>query len=154
MGKKNFKIIYDFENDDIKNKVLNILPDLDDIFNKIGSTIYSFFKNNIFFSIYFVEIKTIAQLNYKFRQIDAPTDVLSFENIGNEAKNEYIGEIIISIDKIIERAKDEDDTIENTFVYMVFHSFLHLNGYNHDNEDDYKIFEEKTEELMRRYNDI
>lgn len=160
-------ISFDFESNQVEMFTKKNCKELLSIIEKIEYTINKLYKRKYQFSIYFVSSETIRNLNNQYRSKNEVTDVLSFSEIdlkypfkfyaGNkkEFKNQniakYIGEIIICIDKIIERAEIEEDTIENTLVYMIFHSFLHLLGYTHDNEGEYKIIESKTYELLRRY---
>lgn len=150
--KKNSNIIfYDFEDEDIKKIIKENLPDIDEIIERINLCLVENYKINKQVSIYFAGVLTIKDLNLRYRNIDKATDVLSFPY---DDITDYLGEIVICFDEIMKRADLEEDTIENTLVYMIFHSFLHLLGFSHDSEDDYKIMEEKTEELLGRYNSI
>lgn len=148
MNKREKIIIYDFETKNEESKVFNNLPNFQEIINKIIRVIIEIYNLKKGFSLFFVESNTMRSLNFKYRNIDNPTDVLSFNN---DIDNDFLGEILICFDKIMQRAKMEEDSIENTLVYLIFHSFLHLLGYNHDSEEEYNIIEEKTEELLGRY---
>lgn len=160
-------ISFDFESNQVEVFAKKNCQELYSIIEKVERTIDYIYKKKYQFSIYFVSSETIRNLNNQYRYIDEATDVLSFAEIDfistsnfkiankKEYKNQnitgYIGEIIICLERIIERAEIEEDTIENTLVYMIFHSFLHLLGFTHDNEEEYKIIESKTDELLRRY---
>ncbi len=148
MNRRKKIVIYDFETKDEEIKVFNNLPNFQEIIEKINRIIIEICSQNKGFSLFFVESDTMKSLNFKYRNIDSPTDVLSFNN---NIDNDFLGEILICFEKILQRAKMEEDSIENTLVYLIFHSFLHLSGYNHDSEEEYNIIEEKTEELLGRY---
>ncbi|HPC38656.1 MAG TPA: rRNA maturation RNase YbeY [Exilispira sp.] len=151
MKKISIEIIYDFEDENQKEFINQNISEFDNIVKKIAKSIFDIYKIKKSFSLYFVKVSTIQELNKKYRNIDKATDVLTFASTQTE---DYLGEIIISFENIIKRAEIEEESIENTLIYMIFHSFLHLLGYNHDNEEEYKIIEEKTEELLRRYENL
>jgi probable rRNA maturation factor len=148
MKQRLINILYDFEDENQKDLIIKYLPDFEKILNKIKKSIFEIYKNENGFSLYFVKEDTIKLLNLKYRNIDKVTDVLSFPSLNEK---DFIGEIVVSFENIIKRAEMEEETVENTLVYMIFHSYLHLLGYNHDTDKDYEIIEEKTEELLGRY---
>lgn len=86
-----------------------------------------------------VEIKT---LNKTYRNIDSETDVLSFLLCENENMTDFkiinLGEIIISAEKLVQQAKENNKTNLEEFIFLSSHGLLHLLGLNHDNDEDYK----------------
>lgn len=93
--------------------------------------------NEKLLSVVLVENDYIKDLNMEFRQIDAPTDVLSFEAF----EDEYLGDIIISVDKIKQQALDYDHSEKREFYFLMTHGFLHLNGYDHmTKEEEVEMF--------------
>ena len=76
-------------------------------------------------------------LNRKFRNINKPTDVLSFpfNNKINYKKNMYLGDIAISYEIINERSKNSNffEEFDKTWV----HGYLHLLGHNHKKKKDF-----------------
>jgi len=80
----------------------------------------------------FVNNKTIQELNYKFLNKNAPTDVLSFP-VGEKGAdgNYYLGDIIISVPKAREQAQEQKHTLEREMEILAIHGFLHLLGYKH-----------------------
>ncbi len=144
-------LIFDFEDEQLKIDIYDIINDLDITLKKVEKTIDDLYKLKKIISIYFVNQKTITELNFKYRGINNPTDVLSFSY---NYSQDYLGEIVVYFDKIRQRAKLEEEDVRTTLVYMVFHSILHLLGYTHEVEEDYKQIEEKTEELMRRFSSL
>lgn len=89
-------------------------------------------------SVSFVDNEQIHKLNKEYRNIDKPTDVLSFplgEN-GEYDKNPdtdayMLGDIVISVEKAIEQAEEYGHTLQREIGYLTVHSMLHLMGYDH-----------------------
>jgi len=101
----------------------------------------------------------IRKLNRQFRNMDKPTDVLSFpmyeeaeiKGIINNNESEYItvlGDIVISLEKAIEQAQEYGHSFERESAYLVVHGFLHLLGYDHISKKDKEIMRKKEEEIM------
>ena len=92
----------------------------------------------------------IRELNKKYRNIDKSTNVLSFsianDNISSELK--MIGDIVISKEKILSEAKEQNKTFISHLAHMVIHGFLHLIDFVHDSEEDSSIMEQKEIELL------
>ncbi len=106
-------------------------------------------------SILFCSDKFIQNLNNEYRHIDAPTDVLSFEN-GQEYVDEdgikwyAAGDIAISLETLPKNAQyfevDEDEELKRLLV----HGLLHLNGYDHGDEHVEKNKEPVCEMLKKQ----
>jgi probable rRNA maturation factor len=80
----------------------------------------------------------IHELNRQYRQVDAPTDVLSFP-VGEtdpDTGNLYLGDILISIPRALAQSQAEDRPIEAELRLLVVHGVLHLLGYDHANEQE------------------
>ena len=107
----------------------------------------------------------IAQTNSSFRQIDRPTDVLSFPlqsfNPQNpdrftqvphwefeESGKLTLGSIILCPSIAIDQAAQYGHPFEREYVYLTVHGLLHLLGYDHENEDDKVLMREKEELVM------
>jgi probable rRNA maturation factor len=75
----------------------------------------------------------IRKLNAKFRQKDYPTDVLSFP-AGNELPTgvQLLGDVVISIEKAREQAKERLRTLNQEIVTLLIHGIVHLLGYDHE----------------------
>ena len=90
-------------------------------------------------SVTFTDNEGIQKINREFRNIDAPTDVLSFpqidfENDGiDKSSNEkkILGDIVLSVDKIEEQARELEHSFEHETAFLCVHSALHLLGYDH-----------------------
>lgn len=115
--------------------------------------------NDIEVSITIVTDEEIRTLNHKYRNIDAPTDVLSFEmedpyvELDDHLKTIPIpiGDIIISIDKVEEQSKAYNHSFERELAFLTIHGFLHLLGYTHDNEDEEKVMFSKQEQILKEF---
>ena len=110
----------------------------------------------------------IHQMNMEFRNIDRPTDVLSFPMVDyNEPGNfdfleetfEYfhpesgelmLGDIVISKEKVISQAEEYGHSIEREYAFLIAHSMLHLFGYDHMEEDERIVMETKQKEILKR----
>jgi probable rRNA maturation factor len=76
----------------------------------------------------------LRALNRQFRQIDAPTDVLSFDGDGDDGPpygGHYLGDVIVSYPKAREQAKAGGHPIEAELQLLVVHGVLHLLGHDH-----------------------
>lgn len=80
----------------------------------------------------------IHELNRQFRNVDAPTDVLSFTagHTDPESGTSYIGDVIISYPQAAIQAGQGGHTIEDELQLLVVHGTLHLFGYDHANPED------------------
>lgn len=90
------------------------------------------------FSLTFVKPETIRELNRNYREVDAVTDVLSFESDGEydlDTGLEYLGDIIICVDQVEKQAKQSGHSIDDEIALMEIHGLLHLLGYDHMEED-------------------
>ena len=108
----------------------------------------------------------IQEMNQNFRSIDRPTDVLSFpmidyEEAGNfdfledvmdafhpESGELMLGDIVISKEKVISQAEEYGHSIEREYAFLIAHSMLHLFGYDHMEDDERIIMEQKQREIL------
>ncbi len=86
----------------------------------------------------------IHEINLKYRNIDRPTDVISFED--NE--DDTLGDIFISIDKVVEQAKEYGHSFTRELGFLVCHGTLHCLGYDHIVDSDRLIMEEKQKKIL------
>ena len=98
-------------------------------------------------SVTFVDNKYIHKINKKYRQIDRPTDVISFAFLDSENNYDTIlysqgvvilGDIYISIEKAKEQAIEYQHSLHRELCFLFVHGLLHLLGYDHMNEEDEK----------------
>ena len=116
-----------------------------------------------------VDNDSIKEINSEHRGIDKATDVLSFPmieyeipgNFDNLEGDEYndcfdpdtgelmLGDILISADKVFEQAKEYGHSPMREFAFLVAHSMFHLCGYDHMEEQEAKVMEQKQEAVLQ-----
>ena len=113
----------------------------------------------------------IHAMNKEFRQIDKPTDVLSFPNVDYDAPADFtgiedyvedyfdpetgeliLGDIVISVDKVLEQAEKYGHDVKREYAFLIAHSMLHLFGYDHMDEVERENMELKQEEILTHLN--
>ncbi|MFA6963618.1 MAG: rRNA maturation RNase YbeY [Patescibacteria group bacterium] len=101
----------------------------------VSSCLEKFGVNNYFVEINFVDTAHIHDLNQKYRNIDKPTDVLSFPQFNPvKPKLNFLGSIVICA-KIVE---EKEESIPD----VVKHGLIHLLGYDH--EEDAQLWDQKA----------
>lgn len=109
----------------------------------------------------------IYAVNKEYRGIDRPTDVLSFPMAEYEIPGDFsgleekcmdcfhpetgellLGDIMISIDKVYEQAEAYGHSVERELGFLTAHSILHLCGYDHIDEEERIVMEEKQREIL------
>lgn len=120
---------------------------------------YEGISDNCEISVTIVDNKEIHSINLKHRGIDRPTDVLSFplidfdkETLPDDGTKIYLGDIIISIEKAAEQAKEYGHSLEREIGFLTAHSMLHLLGYDHMTSEEEKIMFKKQEEILKNLN--
>lgn len=105
-------------------------------------------------SVTFANNEQIHELNKMHRNVDAPTDVLSFPmgedgkyDIDPAANAKILGDIVISMEKAVEQAERFGHTLQREVGYLTAHSMLHLLGYDHE-EPLEKVHMREKEELV------
>lgn len=112
-------------------------------------------NKNLYVNVVLTNAKNIKSINKEHRGIDKETDVLSFPMFEkNEIANldntneDILGDMVISIERVEEQAKEYGHSFERELAYMVVHSFYHLLGYDHMTEEDKKEMREKEENVL------
>lgn len=127
----------------------NLLTKID--YNKIINDIETLFNNEFDnekeVSVIFVTTDEIHEMNKQYRNIDRPTDVLSFEEKDEE---DYLGEIFICEDKVYEQAINYNHSNEREFAFLLTHGLLHLLGYDHIEKEDEIVMFNKQDELLNK----
>lgn len=121
------------------------------------SLLYEGIRDDCEVSVSIVDNDEIHRLNLKHRGIDRPTDVLSFplidyekESLPKNGSKVYLGDIVISIDKAEEQAREYSHSLEREIGFLTAHSMLHLLGYDHMTEPDERVMFAKQEEILER----
>ena len=110
----------------------------------------------------------IQEINKEFRDIDKPTDVLSFPTVSYEEPGDFsvidgeqkvdlldpdtgnisFGDIVINENRVRSQALEYGHSEKREFAFLVAHSMLHLCGYDHMEEDEAKVMEAKQNDIL------
>ena len=115
--------------------------------------------SQLYISITLTNPENIHKINKEYRNVDKPTDVLSFPMFEKEEINKKIaekdfvhedvlGDIVISIEQVQNQAEEYRHGFEREFAYMIVHGFYHLMGYDHMEEEDKLIMRQKEENIL------
>lgn len=115
--------------------------------------------------------EAIHKVNKEYRQVDSPTDVLSFPMIEYDTPADFesleadmeeyaedyfnpdtgeliLGDIMISVEKVMEQAEKYGHSEERELAFLTAHSMMHLFGYDHMEETEAKVMEAKQSEVL------
>ena len=123
-------------------------------------------KTNLYLNVILTNPETIRKTNKQYRELDKETDVLSFpmfqkDEIDNlikesqtkqEVVEDVLGDIMVSIPRVIEQANEYGHSVERELAYMIVHGFYHVMGYDHINEEDKVIMRPKEENILNKLN--
>lgn len=113
----------------------------------------------------------IREMNRDHRGIDRATDVLSFPMLELEHPGDFsqidektgeafhpetgelmLGDIVISVDRVLAQAEEYGHSPKREYAFLIAHSMLHLFGYDHMEEEERKIMEQKQRNIMEKIN--
>jgi probable rRNA maturation factor len=114
-------------------------------------------------SILLADNEEIREINKEHRNIDKPTDVLSFPMVDmtngeiNSNEGDYdldenlllLGDVVISLEMAKSQAQVYGHSFERELAFLVTHGVFHLLGYDHESEDDEKRMMEKQEAVLQ-----
>jgi len=154
---KEVEVSFDFDEDAYVEKV--ILASLDYVDCPYEAEVNVLFTDN----------KGIHEMNLEYREIDRPTDVLSFPMVeydipGNfdtleeeqetcfhpETGELLLGDIVLSYEKILEQAKEYGHSPLRELCFLVAHSMLHLAGYDHMEDTEREEMERMQREILEQ----
>lgn len=112
--------------------------------------------STLVFDIVLCNNEEIHRINREYRNIDRPTDVISFAMFADSNPEDVfildgeinLGEIIISLDKTAEQAKENGVSTDDEARLLAAHGILHLLGFDHQTDDDYN-FVVKTQNKIK-----
>ena len=112
--------------------------------------------DNIEFNVILVGNDYIHELNKNYRNIDRPTDVITFAledyEDGIKLEHRMLGDIYISIDKAISQAEEYGHDLRREICFLAVHGFLHLLGYDHMEKEEEEIMFSLQEEILNEAN--
>lgn len=149
------KIGLDFDYEELSNKVVNACMD------------YEKCPYEAEVNILFTVDDEVKFINDKFRGIDKATDVLSFPAIEYEKPGDFthieenqglcfhpetgellLGDIVISVDRAKLQAEEYGHSMEREIAFLIAHSMFHLFGYDHMEDEERAVMEEKQEKVL------
>ncbi|MBQ1901316.1 MAG: rRNA maturation RNase YbeY [Lachnospiraceae bacterium] len=117
-------------------------------------------------SLTFMDKDGIQEANRDFRQIDRPTDVLSFPMLDFPAPGDFselegmnditnpetddvvLGDIVLCVPKIYEQAEEYGHSVKREYAFLIAHSMLHLMGYDHMEDEERVEMEKRQKEIL------
>lgn len=110
--------------------------------------------DNTIFNVILTDNEYIHKLNKEYRNIDRPTDVISFaledyEDITYDFR--LLGDIYISIDKAREQSIEYGHSFLREICFLTVHGLLHLLGYDHMEKEMEEVMFKKQEELLNEF---
>ena len=104
-------------------------------------------------SVIFVSNDKIRELNSNYRNVNSPTDVLTFALLEGEDMFDDIilGDIVISYDTALKQAAELNHPLNVEIDHLVCHGMLHLLGYDHINQDDRKKMFTLHENILKEF---
>ena len=133
---------------------IDIEKPLNNKLNKVVSTILDQEKmSDCVINLRLLNDKEMKKLNMQFRQKDKTTNVLSFPNDDISVKlTKNIGDIAISVEYVKAEAKKEGKTFDDHIIHMLAHGVYHILGYDHENNENAVIMENKEIQTLKKIN--
>ena len=116
-----------------------------------------------------VDSESIHEINKEYRNIDSPTDVLSFPMLSYETPGDFsflsdeneddfnpdtgellLGDIVLCVQKIKEQADKYGHSEKRELAFLTAHSMMHLFGYDHMTPEESAVMEAKQNEVLER----
>jgi len=128
----------DIDPDDLRRKTEQILGGLD-------------CKPSTALSIMLVGAEEMADLNFKYRGKEGPTNVLSFSQIEGDhpgAQPDLLGDVVICTDRAADDARELGYSENEMVLYLLIHGILHLVGFDHAVPPEAEAMEAKVERIF------
>jgi probable rRNA maturation factor len=100
-----------------------------------------------------VDSEKMAELNFKYRGMDGPTNVLSFSQVEARqvsADPDMLGDVVICSDRVKKDADELGYSYDEMLLYLTIHGLLHLVGYSHDSPWDASQMEDRVESIFQK----
>ncbi len=111
--------------------------------------------NSISFDILYCDNQKTHEINKEYRGKDYPADIITFA-IFADSEEKFIfdgemnlGEIIISLDKVVQNANEKDITFEEELYFLISHGIMHLLGFNHNTDEEYNFILEAQNSAIK-----
>lgn len=119
---------------------------------RVLETAFSMEQGEIEVSLVLTDDAFVHRLNFQYRGIDRPTNVLSFESGAPRFEGEawLAGDIVISYDRVIAEALEQRKSFTAHLAHLLIHGALHLQGFDHMAEDEAVQMEALEKKLMKQ----
>ncbi|MCL5102593.1 MAG: rRNA maturation RNase YbeY [Armatimonadetes bacterium] len=110
--------------------------------------------DNMELSILLADDARIVELNKEYRDIDGPTDVLSFSQLEGEdeaipgVEEDLLGDVVISVETARRQAENQGHSLDREIDILLVHGILHLLGYDHAEPEDERVMFARQEEIL------
>jgi probable rRNA maturation factor len=123
------------------------LPGSDDFKQWASAALRDPEKNSVVIRL--VEADESRQLNRDYRGVDKPTNVLSFPfEAPAEIADNFLGDLIICAPVVEQEARHQNKPLHAHWAHMVVHGILHLQGYDHQNDQQAEQMERLEGEIL------
>ena len=140
---------------DIINETKENIDELDTVKNVLEFALKYLKIENSIFNVIVVSTDKIHELNKTYRNIDRPTDVISFalEDDSTFIKTDYrvLGDIYICLDKARSQAIEYGHSFKREICFLSIHGLLHLLGYDHMTKEDEKVMFDLQDKILNEY---
>lgn len=149
------KVDFPFDAQDVLNKIMEAVTQMENC--PYETTVNLLITDNA----------GIREYNKNYRDMDRETDVLSFPNISFDNEGDFsqvenmsadyfdpdsgeliLGDIILSADRVLSQAREYGHSVLREFAFLTAHSMFHLCGYDHMEEREAAVMEEKQEAVL------
>ncbi len=97
-------------------------------------------------SVLITDDEDIQRLNKEFRDMDKPTDVLSFP----AQEDGFLGDIAISFERAQKQAQEYGHSVEREMAFLTAHAMLHLFGLDHIEEADDNLMRQRQRQILKK----
>lgn len=130
----------------LDDKIVESIRDVSQSIGPAGQTV----------NLIVVDDPYIQKINREFRNVDSPTDVISFSYLGDDGpavEDDLAGEVYLSRETIEREAKDLGVDPGSVFLRASVHGLLHVVGHDHEGDEDASRMEDAEKRILRRYLD-
>jgi probable rRNA maturation factor len=131
------------------------LPNYEDLIEEAIDTVKQHFQDlpaEATMSVVLADDAFIQTLNLKYRGKEKPTNVLSFPAHDDDDPNpgDELGDIVLAYETIAAEAAEQNKTVEHHVQHLIIHGFLHLMGYDHEEDDEADHMESLEIQLLEQ----
>ena len=98
-------------------------------------------------TVRFVDAEEGQMLNREYRHKDYATNVLSFPYAPNP---DMAGDLVLCLPVMLKEAAEQKKPAEAHFAHLIVHGMLHLQGYDHERDDEAAVMEARETEIVTR----